>query len=170
VFRRARSSLGIKRQVSSVYLDATVLENLWLPAYADCRSVPEAQRRALAMAGWLGLSARADAPASELAHGHRQLLEIGMVLAARPQVILLDEPTAGMTREETHLVADLVKRLSSHCTVVVVEHDMEFIRELGAPVTVLHKGAVLAEGTIDEIRADERVLSSYLGRAHADAT
>ncbi|GAA2402498.1 ATP-binding cassette domain-containing protein [Actinomadura vinacea] len=168
-FRRARLGVGIKTQVSSVYLEATVLENLWLAAYADCRSVREADRRARAMAGWLGLAARADGPASELAHGHRQLLEIGMVLAARPAVVLLDEPTAGMTREETRLVAELVKRLSSHCTVVVVEHDMEFIRELGAPVTVLHKGAVLAEGSVDEIRADERVLSSYLGRTHADA-
>jgi branched-chain amino acid transport system permease protein len=169
VFQRARLGLGIKRQVSSVYQEATVLENLWLPAYADCRSAGRAAERAEEMAGWLGLAARAEDPVSELAHGHRQLLEIGMVLAARPKVLLLDEPTAGMTREETHLVADLVRRISAFCTVVVVEHDMEFIRELGAPVTVLHKGSVLARGTIDEIRADERVLSSYLGRAHAEA-
>ncbi|WP_433171521.1 branched-chain amino acid ABC transporter ATP-binding protein/permease [Actinoallomurus sp. CA-150999] len=170
VARRARLGLGIKRQVSSVYLDSTVMENLWTAAYADCRSTAAADERARDMVTWLGLSARADDNASDLAHGHRQLLEIGMVLAARPKVVLLDEPTAGMTREESHLVAELIKTLSSYCTVVVVEHDMEFIRELGAPVTVLHKGAVLARGSIEEIRADKRVLSTYLGRAHADAS
>ncbi|MBT2234323.1 ATP-binding cassette domain-containing protein [Nonomuraea sp. NEAU-A123] len=169
-FQRARLGLGIKRQVPSVYLDSTVLENLWVCAYADCRSVPESDRRAREMADWLGLSGRSADLAAELAHGHRQLLEIGMVLAARPRVVLLDEPTAGMTREETHLIAEVVRTLAAYCTVVVVEHDMEFIREVGAPVTVLHKGAVFAQGTIDEIRADERVLSIYLGRAHVEAS
>jgi branched-chain amino acid transport system permease protein len=92
-----------------------------------------------------------------------------MVLAARPRVVLLDEPTAGMTRRETRLVADVVRSIAASCSVILIEHDMEFIRELDAPVTVLHRGAVFAAGTIDEIRADERVLSVYLGRSHAEA-
>ena len=87
-----------------------------------------------------------------------------MVVAAQPDVILLDEPTAGMTREETARTGRLVRALGEHASVIVVEHDMEFVRRLGAPVTMFHEGKVFARGSIDELRRDERVLDIYLGR------
>jgi ABC-type uncharacterized transport system ATPase subunit len=88
-----------------------------------------------------------------------------MVVAADPDVILLDEPTAGMTREETRRTAELVRTLGERTAVIVVEHDMDFVRELGAPVTMFHEGRVFARGTLAELRDDERVLDVYLGRA-----
>jgi ABC-type uncharacterized transport system ATPase subunit len=112
---------------------------------------------------------RADDDVAVLSHGERQWLEIGMVVAGGPRVILLDEPTAGMSREETARTADLITALGEHATVVVVEHDMEFVRLLGVPVTVLHEGRVFAQGSLADIRKDDRVLDIYLGRAHAAA-
>ena len=99
-----------------------------------------------------------------LSHGGQQWLEIGMVVAADPDVILLDEPTAGMTREETFRTADLVKALGERTAVIVVEHDMEFVRALDAPVTMFHEGRVFARGSLAELREDDRVLDVYLGR------
>src|SRR5204862_6710882 len=99
-----------------------------------------------------------------LSHGEQQWLEIGMVLAAEPTLILLDEPTAGMTRDETERTARLVAGLARRTTVVVVEHDMEFVRQLGAPVTVLHQGRGFKQGSLDELRGDDEVLDIYLGR------
>ncbi|GAA5144442.1 ATP-binding cassette domain-containing protein [Microbacterium pseudoresistens] len=167
VFVRARRGLALKRQIASVFMDLPVRENLWLAVYADDRSASAATARAAEIESWLGLGHAASFDASQLAHGHRQLLEIGMALATRPRVLLLDEPTAGMTTEETRAIARLIRSVASHLTVIVVEHDMEFIRDLGAPVTVLDRGAILTRGTIDELRSDERVLNVYLGRAHA---
>jgi branched-chain amino acid transport system permease protein len=167
---RARAGLGIKRQVASVYPEASVFDNVWIAAYADARSARAADERAAEILDWLALADHADVPASALAHGHKQLLEIGMVLAARPAVVLLDEPTAGMTAEETSRIAELVTALGDHCTVIVVDHDMGFVRQLEAPVIVFHRGKVFARGSIDELRSDERVLDIYLGRAaHAEA-
>jgi ABC-type uncharacterized transport system ATPase subunit len=104
-----------------------------------------------------------------LRHARQQpWLEIGMVLAADPALILLDEPTAGMTREETAQTVELVTALASRTTVVIVEHDMEFVRQLRAPVTVLHQGRVFKQGALDELRGDDEVLDIYPGRrAHA---
>lgn len=166
-YARARRGLALKRQVASVFMDLPVRENLWLAAYADLGSATRARERADDVEAWLGLAHASASPASALSHGHRQMLEIGMVLAVRPQVLLLDEPTAGMTVEETRAIARLVKTIAEHLTVVVVEHDMQFIRDLDAPVTVLNQGAVLTRGAIDELRRDERVINVYLGRAHA---
>jgi branched-chain amino acid transport system permease protein len=92
------------------------------------------------------------------------MLEIGMILAADPSVILLDEPTAGMTRAETARIVELITALGRHATVIVVEHDMEFVRQLNVPVTVFHQGLVFARGSLDELRQDERILDIYLGR------
>jgi branched-chain amino acid transport system permease protein len=166
-YLRARRGLALKRQIASVYLDLSVRENLWIAAYAGSPSPTLAAEHSIAVEEWLGLSHLHDAPAGTLAHGHRQLLEIGMALSTSPRVLLLDEPTAGMTTEETRAMAELIKELSRHLTVIVVEHDMQFIRDLEAPVTVLSRGAVLTSGSIDELRSDERVLSVYLGRANA---
>jgi urea transport system ATP-binding protein len=102
--------------------------------------------------------------AGSLSHGQKQWLEIGMLLAQDPKLLLVDEPVAGMTDVETHLTAELLKEINKTHTVMVVEHDMTFVRELGVKVTCLHEGTVLAEGTIDQVSANERVIEVYLGR------
>jgi urea transport system ATP-binding protein len=102
--------------------------------------------------------------AGSLSHGQKQWLEIGMLLAQDPKLLLVDEPVAGMTDVETHQTADLLKAIAKSKTVVVVEHDMTFVRELGVKVTCLHEGSVLAEGTIDQVSQNERVVEVYLGR------
>src|SRR5205085_11607008 len=99
-----------------------------------------------------------------LAHGQKQWLEIGMLLAQEPKLLLVDEPVAGMTDAETRQTAELLKEINRDRTVVVVEHDMAFVRDLGVKVTVLHEGSVLAEGSIDQVSNDERVIEVYLGR------
>jgi branched-chain amino acid transport system permease protein len=168
--QRARRGIGIKLQIGSLYRDLSCLENVWLAAYAATRSSRLATERATEVLDWLGLLPRAQEPAGILSHGEQQWLEIGMVLAAEPAVVLLDEPTAGMTRDETAQTADLVTALGEHVSVVVVEHDMEFVRRLDVPVTVFHQGQIFAQGSLDELRRDERVLDIYLGRrAHAEA-
>jgi branched-chain amino acid transport system permease protein len=162
--RRARAGLGIKLQVPSLYYELSTGENMWLAAYARTRSARRAQERAAEMLDWLGLGDRAAEPASALSHGQQQWLEIGMVVATEPKVILLDEPTAGMSPEETQRTARLVKTLAEHAAVIVVEHDMDFVRELDAPVMMFHEGSVFAHGSISELREDERILDIYLGR------
>ena len=102
--------------------------------------------------------------AGSLSHGQKQWLEIGMLLAQDPQLLLVDEPVAGMTDVETHQTAELLKEINKNKTVMVVEHDMTFVRELGVKVTCLHEGSVLAEGTIDQVSSNERVVEVYLGR------
>jgi len=102
--------------------------------------------------------------AGSLSHGQKQWLEIGMLLAQDPKLLLVDEPVAGMTDAETMQTAELLKDINRERTVIVVEHDMAFVRELGVKVTCLHEGAVLAEGSIDQVSANERVVEVYLGR------
>ncbi|MEK9719525.1 MAG: ATP-binding cassette domain-containing protein, partial [Quisquiliibacterium sp.] len=99
-----------------------------------------------------------------LSHGQKQWLEIGMLLMQEPKLLLLDEPVAGMTDDETERTAELFKSLSGSHSLVVVEHDMAFIEQLGGVVTVLHEGSVLAEGKLDAVQSDERVIEVYLGR------
>ncbi len=162
--QRARLGVGIKLQVPSYYAPLTAFENVWLAAYARLGSVAAADRRATDVLARFGLAGRAGTAAGELSHGEHQWLEIGMVVAGEPVVVLLDEPTAGMSREETLRTVELVRELGAEATVVVVEHDMEFVRQLDAPVTMFHEGAVFARGSIEELRADDRVLDIYLGR------
>jgi urea transport system ATP-binding protein len=102
--------------------------------------------------------------AGSLSHGQKQWLEIGMLLAQDPKLLLVDEPVAGMTDAETRQTAELLKEINRDRTVVVVEHDMAFVRDLGVKVTVLHEGAVIAEGSIDQVSNHERVIEVYLGR------
>lgn len=110
------------------------------------------------------LAERRREPASSLSHGQKQWLEIGMLLAQDPDLLLVDEPVAGMTDAETGETAELLRRINATHSVIVVEHDMTFVRELGARVTVLHEGSVLAEGALDQVSANERVVEVYLGR------
>jgi urea transport system ATP-binding protein len=112
----------------------------------------------------VGLQDAKDRIAGDLSHGQKQWLEIGMLLGQDPTLLMLDEPVAGMTDAETEQTADLIKRISETHTVMVVEHDMNFVRSLGCRVTVLHEGSVLAEGSMATVQADERVIEVYLGR------
>jgi urea transport system ATP-binding protein len=125
----------------------------------------EAQRdRIAATLATIGLAGRADEFAGALSHGQKQWLEIGMLLMHDQRLLLLDEPVAGMTDRETEETAALILALARERTIVVVEHDMAFVRSLGARVTVLHEGSVLAEGSIDHVQNDQRVIEVYLGR------
>ena len=161
---RVRRGLGIKLQVASIFAGLTTFENVWLAAFGKLHDSAAATGRASKILAWLGLADRARDQAGVLSHGQKQWLEIGMVLASEPSVILLDEPTAGMTREETLNTAELIKELGKSINVIVVEHDMEFVRHLDVPVTVFHQGNVFAQGSLDELRQDERILDIYLGR------
>jgi len=112
----------------------------------------------------IGLAGQRQRPAGLLSHGQKQWLEIGMLIAQDPKLLLVDEPVAGMTDAETMATAELLKDIAKDHTVIVVEHDMEFVRRLGVKVTVLHEGSVLAEGSIEEVSANARVVEVYLGR------
>ena len=116
----------------------------------------------------INLTKRKDVLASTLAHGEKQWLEIGMVVAQNPALLLLDEPTAGMTAQETAKTAALIKKLAKRHTILVIDHDMTFVELLGAPVSVLHQGQMLKEGTLDEVRNDPEVIRVYLGRTHEE--
>ncbi|MDR3153686.1 MAG: urea ABC transporter ATP-binding protein UrtD [Deltaproteobacteria bacterium] len=109
------------------------------------------------------LSPEAGRPAGALSHGQKQWLEIGMLLSQKPRVLLLDEPVAGMTPQEIDRTADLLRSLEGGCTIILVEHDMEFVRAVARTVTVLHQGKVLSEGTMDDIGRDPEVVEAYLG-------
>jgi branched-chain amino acid transport system permease protein len=163
-YQRARQGIGIKLQVPSIYLHLSVEENLWLAAYARSRNTLQATERAREALQAVGLLSRSGDRAAHLSHGEQQWLEIGMVVASNPEVILLDEPTAGMTRAETVRTAQLITALARQVMVLVVAHDMELVRYLQAPVTVMHLGQIFKQGALDELQQDEAVLSIYLGK------
>jgi urea transport system ATP-binding protein len=168
----AALGIGRKFQKPTVFESHTVEDNLRL-AMAGGRSVFGAlfHRRTLderhrreGILHTTRLIRKRDVPAADLSHGQKQWLEIGMLLAQDPQLLLVDEPVAGMTDAETAETARLLAEIAQTRTVVVVEHDMHFVRALGAKVTCLHEGSVLAEGTLDAVSADPRVIEVYLGR------
>jgi urea transport system ATP-binding protein len=113
----------------------------------------------------IGLAAKEDAKAGSLAHGQKQWLEIGMLLAQNARLLLVDEPAAGMTDEETAKTGELLLSLAGKHSIIVIEHDMVFVRQIATKVTVLHQGHVLCEGTVDQVQSDERVIEVYLGRS-----
>ena len=165
------SWIGRKFQKPTVFVNHSVLENLELAGLRDKRvwpslikrTTPEERDRIDATLRTIGLAADATRPAGALSHGQKQWLEIGMLLMQNPQVLLVDEPVAGMTKQETEATAELLTGLAGEHSVVVVEHDMEFVRSIARTVTVLHEGHVLAEGPMDEIQNDARVIEVYLG-------
>ncbi|WP_407572218.1 urea ABC transporter ATP-binding protein UrtD [Deinococcus altitudinis] len=126
------------------------------------------RRRVEELLALTGLEHKAAQPASGLAHGEKQWLEIGMVVASDPQLLLLDEPTAGMTAQETAKTAELIRSLAGRHTVLVIDHDMAFVELLDAPITVLHQGQVFREGDLSTLRADPDVMEIYLGRPKED--
>jgi urea transport system ATP-binding protein len=157
-----RLGIGVKTQVPSVMSGLTVEENLWLSAWrAHGRSGADAAVEEIVIE--FGLQAIARRQASELAHGQRQLVEIGMVLANKPWLVLLDEPAAGITSQETERLVAIIRKINQVATLIVVDHDMHFVRMLDARITVFHQGAILIEGRGDEVLADARVREVYLG-------
>jgi len=168
----AALGIGRKFQKPTVFQSQTVADNLELALKSDRRAraalwwqeSPEERGRIDSLLEIIRLTAVRDRLAGSLSHGQRQWLEIGMLLAQEPKLLLVDEPAAGMTDAETHQTAELLKEINRERTIVVVEHDMAFVRDLGVKVTCLHEGSVLAEGTIDQVSANERVVEVYLGR------
>ena len=158
----ARLGIGIKTQVPSVFEGLSVRENLWQAAANKLAkaALPAAIDQVLHD---IGLEDHQDAVLSELAHGQRQWVELGMILISRPQLVLLDEPAAGMTHQEVRKTAQLIKAINQQSTVVVVEHDMEFISMIAQQVTVFNQGAVLAEGSFREVTQNTLVKEAYLG-------
>ena len=168
----AELGIGRKFQKPTVFESHTVADNILL-------ALKGARTTASSLFGWrnripaeridailekVGLLAHRDCIAADLSHGQKQWLEIGMLLAQDPKLLLVDEPVAGMTDAETEATARLLTAIARDHTVLVVEHDMAFVRQLGCRVTCLHEGAVLAEGSIDVVSANERVIEVYLGR------
>jgi urea transport system ATP-binding protein len=165
--------LGIGRtfQTAFVFEQLTVLENLDLassfrmPRRAYFRRRRGVDERVADALDTVGLADLAGRPAAVLSHGQRQWLEIGMLLVQEPSLLLLDEPVAGMTKDERQRTGALLQDISRDRTVVVIEHDMAFLRDFATVVTVLHEGTILCEGTVAEVQADERVQEVYLGRS-----
>ncbi|WP_339428267.1 ATP-binding cassette domain-containing protein [Pseudomonas sp. RA_105y_Pfl1_P41] len=159
----ARLGIGIKTQAPSVFDGLDVLENLRLAA--SRRQAPnEARATAEQTLERIGLVDLRSRLVGDLAHGQRQWVELGMILASRPELVLLDEPAAGMTYQEVRKTAALIKEINAHSTVVVVEHDMEFIRLIAGTVTVFNQGAILAQGSFAEVTQDPAVREAYLGK------
>ena len=169
--RIARLGIGRKFQTPRVYQNLTARRNLELaikgnqgPFTLLFGRLSHAQRqRVQELLAVVGLEPHASQLAGSLSHGQKQWLEIAMLVAQDPELLLVDEPVAGLSDEETELTGKLLRSLAGDHTVLVIEHDMDFIRELSAPVTVLHEGHVLCEGAMDTVQADPRVIEVYLG-------
>lgn len=169
-----RLGIGRKFQTPTVYTDHTVFENLHLSLGGSrgvwnsifSRLKPDQKERIHEVLEIIKLKDRAQWKAGALAHGQKQWLEIGMLLAQNAKLLLVDEPAAGMTDEETHRTGELLLSLAGKHTIVVIEHDMTFVRQIAknGRVTVLHQGSVLCEGSVDHVQNDERVIEVYLGR------
>jgi urea transport system ATP-binding protein len=167
----ARAGIGRKFQIPSVFKELTVRRNLEV---ASCRNPgvfanlgfgfgANAKQNVDEVLELIGLTEDADRIAAYLSHGQTQWLELGLLITQNPKIILLDEPTAGMTQAETHKTSVIVNSLKGRHTIVVVEHDMAFVREIAERITVLHLGQVLAEGNVEQIENNPRVREAYLG-------
>lgn len=170
--RIAQAGIGRKFQKPTVFEDQTVAENLlmalkkprsWLSVLMYKPDKPDLDKVG-ELASQIGLSDALARKSGELSHGQKQWLEIGMLLAQEPRLLLVDEPAAGMTPDEREHTTDILVEAAKTRAVVVVEHDMEFVRRLNCKVTVLHEGSVLAEGSLDHVTANQDVIDVYLGR------
>jgi urea transport system ATP-binding protein len=167
----AEAGIGRKFQKPSVFEDLTVFDNLELALAGPksfwrmlvARTTPAQHGRIDVVLDTIGLADDRAARAGTLSHGQKQWLEIGMLLMQEPELLLVDEPVAGMTPQETERTAELLLLLAGQHTVIVVEHDMEFVRSIAGRVTVLHEGSVLAEGDMETVQNDPRVIEVYLG-------
>jgi urea transport system ATP-binding protein len=168
----AALGIGRKFQTPSVFVNLTVWENVELSLRRPSKGVlatlmrrdgSEARDRIAATLDTVGLGAKGGAPAGALSHGEKQWLEIGMVMAQDPELLLVDEPVAGLTEEETARTGELLLSIAAQRSVLVIEHDMEFVRQIARTVTVLHQGSLLCEGGVEQVQRDPRVLEVYLG-------
>jgi urea transport system ATP-binding protein len=169
----ARLGIGRKFQTPSVFVNLTVWDNVELSLRRASKGVlaalrrrdpAEERERIVRTLETVQLAAKADSLAGALAHGEKQWLEIGMVIAQDPELLLVDEPVAGMTDEETARTGELLETIAVDRSVLVIEHDMAFVRQIARKVTVLHQGTVLCEGSVEQVQSDPRVLEVYLGR------
>ncbi|MGN1481309.1 urea ABC transporter ATP-binding protein UrtD [Porcipelethomonas sp.] len=171
-YKIVTEGIGRKFQVPSVFVNLTVEENMILslkghkgildsifhkPSKEDMADIHSTLKR-------VGLDDRADVRAGSLAHGEKQWLEIAMQLVQKPEIIMLDEPAAGMGKPETFKTGEILKEIKKECTVIVIEHDMDFVKQAADIVTVLHEGKMLMEGDITDVLADKTVQAVYLGR------
>jgi branched-chain amino acid transport system ATP-binding protein len=165
-YERVERGMSVKLQVPSVFRELPVAQNLEI-ALQRKSSGQALEREKKRLLEFLQLQDDADRPAGILSHGQQQWLEIGMAIALEPALLLLDEPTAGMSPFETERTGEIIKRLNADgMTMLVVEHDMTFVRQIAQRITVLHLGRVFAQGRIDAIIADPRVEEIYLGKGH----
>jgi urea transport system ATP-binding protein len=169
--KRVRLGIGRKFQTPSIYENLSVFQNLEV-SFPKGRSVfgalafqcdDEVKARVQAVATEIGLGDRLDAEAGLLSHGQKQWLEIGMLLMQEPELLMLDEPIAGMSARERELTAELLKRICQNRAVIVIEHDMAFVKQIAHKVTVMHQGKILAEGPMEKVQADPKVIDVYLG-------
>jgi urea transport system ATP-binding protein len=173
----AQLGIGRKFQKPTVFEEQSVFDNLELSLKTDkgvlptlfSRLTPTQIDRIDEVLKIVGLAKHRFMLAGALSHGQKQWLEIGMLLAADPRLLLIDEPVAGMTPQETEKTAELLTSLAGERTVIVVEHDMEFVRSIARTVTVLHQGSVLAEGTMDQIQSNRDVIEVYLGEGEGES-
>ncbi|MBV8883983.1 MAG: urea ABC transporter ATP-binding protein UrtD [Chroococcidiopsidaceae cyanobacterium CP_BM_RX_35] len=171
-YQIAQLGIGRKFQTPRVYLNLTPRENLELTcnrhknvfATLFGRSSGTEFKTVVGLLETIGLTPNADITAAKLSHGEKQRLEIGMLVAQSPDLLLVDEPVAGLTDEETERVGELLLALAQSHSIMVIEHDMEFVRQIAHKVTVLHQGSVLCEGSIEEVQNDPRVIEVYLGQ------
>ena len=167
-----RMGIGRKFQTPRVYLNLTTSENLELSIncnkniFSTLFTPPKntEKNKIKGLLETIGLTSKANIKSSFLSHGEKQRLEIGMLVAQSPDLLLVDEPVAGLTDEETYNIAQLLLMLAENHSILVIEHDMEFVRQIARKVTVLHEGSVLCEGNIDEVQNDPRVIEVYLGQ------
>lgn len=171
----ARLGIGRKFQTPRIYLNLTPRENLEVACNRNKnvfatlfqRPSSDERRKVVSLLETVGLVAKADIRADLLSHGEKQRLEIGMLVAQSPDLLLVDEPVAGLTDEETYNIGELLLALAQSHSILVIEHDMEFVRQIARKVTVLHEGSVLCEGTIEEVQNDPHVIEVYLGQQSA---
>jgi len=166
-YARVQRGMSIKMQAPSVFKELPVRQNIQIALQEHLSGAARSaeEERLLTL---LDLAADSGKLAGALSHGQQQWLEIGMALAPRPQLLLLDEPTAGMSPEETYKTGELVKSFNAEgMTILVVEHDMAFVRQVAQRITVLHLGKIFARGSLDAILQDEKVADIYLGQSHA---
>jgi urea transport system ATP-binding protein len=174
----AQLGIGRKFQTPRVYLNLTVKDNLELACNPEKNVLKtlfgkagKAEKRNIAgLLETIGLTTKATLPADLLSHGEKQRLEIGMLVAQSPELLLVDEPVAGLTDEETENVGNLLLALAESHSIIVIEHDMEFVRQIARKVTVLHQGSVLYEGSMDQVQNDPKVIEVYLGEAPSIST
>ena len=168
---RVRKGIGRKFQTPSIYENLSVFQNLEV-SYPSGRSVfgalafkctDEVKARVEAVAAEIGLPDKLHTEAGLLSHGQKQWLEIGMLLMQEPELLMLDEPIAGMSARERDLTAELLGRICQNRAVIVIEHDMDFVKKIAHKVTVMHQGKILAEGPMDKVQADPKVIDVYLG-------